>query len=133
MIVSDPKHKTMTSYGPEDPSLLLTHPQGHWEHQLMVDWPPGVPSPSRCTINNVTLVRTYQDILVDKWEQGVRNVVFREPNLRTDVNQKADPVCWTLASDLSQVFTFRDVRDQGFSSLDDVWSIVKEEANKPWD
>ena len=69
---------------------------------------------------------------MDKWEEGVRIVVFREPNLRTDVDLKADPVCWTPASDFSQVFTFRDVREQGFSSLDDVWSIVEDEANKPW-
>ena len=126
--------RTMTtSYGPSDPSLWLTRPLGHWERQLVVDWPAGVPGPSRCTINNVTLIKTNQDIDVDKWEAGVRNVVFREPNLRTDVDLKSDPVSWTPATDFSQVFSFRDVRDQGRSSLDDVWSIVEEEANRPWE
>ena len=98
-----------TSDGPSDPSLWLTRPLGHWERQLVVDWPAGVPGPSRCTINNVTLIKTIQDIDVDKWEAGVRNVVFREPNLRTDVDLKSDPVSWTPATDFSQVYFFRDV------------------------
>ena len=45
------------SWGPTDPSLWLTRALGHWEAQLMVNWPPGVPGPSRCTINNVTFLR----------------------------------------------------------------------------
>ena len=41
---------------------------------------------SRCTINNVTLLADLTtDIDLAKWEAAVRNVVFREPNLRTDV------------------------------------------------
>ena len=40
----------------------------------------------RCTINNVTLLADLTtDIDPAKWEAAVRNVVFREPNLRTDV------------------------------------------------
>ena len=40
----------------------------------------------RCTINNVTLLADLTtDIDLAKWEAAVRNVVFREPNLRTDV------------------------------------------------
>ena len=40
----------------------------------------------RCTINNVTLLAELTtDIDLAKWEAAVGNVVFREPNLRTDV------------------------------------------------
>ena len=45
------------SWGPSDPGLWLTRALGHWEAQLIVDWPPGVPGPSRCSINNVTFLR----------------------------------------------------------------------------
>ena len=45
----------------------------------------------RCTINNVTLLADLTtDIDPAKWEAAVRNVVFREPNLRTDVVTSAD-------------------------------------------
>ena len=36
-----------TAWGPSEASSWLTRPLGHWEAQLMVGWPPGVPGPSR--------------------------------------------------------------------------------------
>ena len=35
------------AWGPSEASSWLTRPLGHWEAQLMVAWPPGVPGPSR--------------------------------------------------------------------------------------
>ena len=122
------------SWGPSDPSLWLTRALGHWETQLMVDWPPGVPGPSRCTINNVTLLRTGDwEIDLGLWETGLRSIVYREPNLRTDVDLAADPVTWTPARDFSRVFSFQDMRGGGRDKLEDVWDSVQEEANRPWD
>jgi len=123
------------AWGPSEASSWLTRPLGHWEQQLMVAWPPGVPGPSRCTINNVTLLADLTtDIDPAKWEAAVRNVVFREPNLRTDVDLAADPVSWRPATDFSRVVRVVDTRARGCRGLEDpyVWSLVEEEANTPW-
>jgi len=98
----------------------------------MVNWPPGVPGPSRCTINNVTFLKTSKEIDLAKWEIGVQNLVYREPNLRTDVDLTSDPVSWTPATDFSEIFCFKDCRDLGYSTLRDAWSLAEDEANKPW-
>ena len=70
------------SWGPTDPSLWLTRPLGHWEAQLMVSWPPGVPGPSRCTINNVTMLRY---IVIHSF-----HTLYYTTGL--------DPMSWTLTS-----------------------------------
>jgi len=67
-----------------------------------------------------------------KWEIGVKNLVYREPNLRTDVDLTSDPVSWTPATDFSEIFCFKDCRDLGYSTLRDAWSLAEDEANKPW-
>jgi len=122
------------SWGPTDPGLWLTRALGHWEAQLMVDWPPGVPGPSRCSINNVTFLRTgASELDLDLWETGLRQIVCREPALRTGVDLAKEPVCWRPARDFSGVFSFTDLREKGCESLEDVWDLVEEEANRPWD
>ena len=91
-----------------------------------------VSGPSRCTINNVTFLKSDHQIDVIKWEQCVRNIVYREPNLRTDVDTTCDQARWTPATDFSEVFRYRDMRGEGCVTMQDVWHVVEEEANKPW-
>jgi len=65
----------------------------------------------------------------------LRLTVHHEPHLRTDVDLGVDPPVWIPATDFTQVFTFRDLRDQpeGLGSVDGVWQLLQEQANHPWD
>ena len=54
----------------------------------------------------------------DLWETGLRQIVYREPNLRTAVNLAKEPVCWRPARDFSGVFRFTDLREKGCEKLE---------------
>lgn len=122
------------SWGPESPSLWLTRPLGYWEAQLM-DWPPTKLGPPRCTCASLTHIVTDKQIDLGLWVEALRLTVHQEPHLRTDVNLGIDPPVWIPASDFTQVFTFRDLRDQaeGFGGVAGVWQLLEDQANHPWD
>jgi len=120
------------SCSPPDSAMWLTRPLGYWEKQMIVDWPPVTPGPRRCTINSLTHILTNQDIDVALFEQAVKATIHNEPHLRADVDFSGTPVCWTPATDFSEVFLFKDVTGFGYSDVGDVWCLALDEVNKPW-
>ena len=67
----------------------------------------------------VFLLRTGDSELdPDLWKAGLRQVVYREPALRTDVDLASEPVSWRLARDFSSVFRLQDLRDSGYKNLE---------------
>jgi len=100
-----------------------------------MDWPPATPGPRRCTCASLTHIITEQQIDLDFWQEALRLTVHHEPHLRTDVDLGVDPPVWIPATDFTQVFTFRDLREQaeGTGGVDGVWQLLEEQANHPWD
>ncbi len=54
----------------------------------------------------------------DLWEAGLRQVVYREPALRADVDLTSEPVSWVPARDFSSVFRIHDLRASGCENLE---------------
>ena len=67
----------------------------------------------------VFLLRTGDSELdPDLWKAGLRQVVYREPALRADVDLASEPVSWRPARDFSDVFRLQDLRDSGCENLE---------------
>jgi len=109
---------------PKDPSEWLSRPLGYWERQLLTEFP-------RCSISSVSQLES-TELCPEQWENCVHNLVETEPNLRADISLSELP-SWVPATDFTQIFSYRDCSHQGYSSLEDVWHLVEEESNTPWD
>jgi len=99
---------------------------------MIVDWPPVTPGPKRCNCNNLTHILTKQEINLEQFEQAVMATVHNEPHLRADVDLKGKPEKWTRATDFTEIFTFKDVTGEGYKDVGDVWHLVEDEVNRPW-
>ena len=115
--------------------MWLSRPLG-WAQQLIHS--------NGSTVNFVTHITTDNDHNIDPdlFQQAVLAVIYNEPHLRADVNLKISPATWVAATDFSQVFRYVDLRWEsvedtatvmdGMDGMRDVWELVEEEANFPW-
>jgi len=110
------------------PSLWLNRPLGPWADEL-IRWCDG-----RCTINLVAHIVTNNDhtIDIDLFKQAVFGLVYNEPHLRTDADLTVTPALWVPATDFSDLFRFKDLREEGIKSVKEAWSHVEGEANSTW-
>lgn len=116
---------------PLDPSLSLRRPLGYWADQL-IRWSPGQ---GRCTCNNVTHITTKDaghNIDLDNFKKAVLATIYNEPHLRADVDLSASPAVWVPASKFEEVFSYRDLAEEGVEGIEGAWHLVEEEVNTPW-
>ena len=116
--------------GPSKPSLWLTRPLGYWEKQMLMEVPDDSEGP-KCTLNNVTHIDTDQEINVAKFEQAVKATVYNEPHLRADVNLKTES--WVPATNFNELFSFKDLTENGYKTVGDIWPMVLADGSRPWE
>ena len=64
-----------------------------------------------------------------EFEEAVKATVYNEPHLRADVNLKTES--WVPATNFNELFSFKDLTENGYKTVGDIWPIVLADGSRP--